>query len=1538
MVEQELEREFRADIEVAGAGLSFWSPEIYNLQVRTLQGQTVLAAEKLRARIDWLSFLVNRSLTGALRGLELINGTVQLAKGESGELTAASLLPDRPEGGQDLVPRITVELKNCRLVMQMTEEEWAWGDYERIDGLVDLRSYPRIWGNVQAVSLLDPGATAAVELLYVGPDKSGELRIKAVNAQAALWGAKVLPLLRYDQELKVERGELGGEILFRIQQGRLTLDSTRLELADTRWAVAVLPSPLEKLTAELTIASTGIEVRRLHTQYRHGQISLNGKLATTEAILDLDLYADSLDLADWTSLFPELRAWQPAGTVDLNLKIGGRLSNPHLQGEMRMDGGSLTIPGCPAPLQALRVLAKISGEELRFSYVEGRIEEAPFFLKGTISGLRAPQLDLSLELKNFPPGRFLPVALPVAAGPVDGSFRVTGPLSAPLLRGELAAREVKWQGETFTELKLAGDYRWESDRLTIDRLAVGAFGGRISASGVLERLTGTPVLRGEVHAAGVNLARIPQHLLGTQGLPDLTGNAALAVKFRGSLPALALDAELEISKGTVDRFAFETAQIYLSGDHRRLDGRLHLNENGGKLMAAGFFSPETGAFQGDVLVRKFRIDPQWLPGEAAALNGLVNGSLLIEGNLRERETITGDGWFEVHDLTYHGQELGILKLRGIGRNGQFWLADSFLLTKAGRLTLGGKLDLRRSPAYELEIDGEQILLADLWRFIPNRPVLDPDGLAGIKLAVSGWEKPKLQGEITLTGLALNGQYLGQGKTGISWEGDLIQLHGLSLAAGRGMLRADGRLRLDGAMDLRVETENFALQLLEPVIGQYFDDRGLLGKIAGSLKMNGRLSGTLQGPEFSGEIDLRQAQVAGFNLDQVTGELCWSNRTLALDRMAVRRAGEEVTAFGKIDFRAAKPTLDLGFKMEEASLANLLMLTGRFPQARIDGKLNGYLRLLGQLEQPLIRLIVQFSEGKINDLSTLDGELDLQVEGARITVNRLLIEEGEGRLAATGVYLPDSKLQLSAKMSEFPVAPLFSLAGSKALPESGRLSLDLNVDTTVAGLSGEFNALLQDACWGGLRLTSLGVKGEIHDDMVFLEAEELGTNRLSILGTLPLNPEWFGAIQLPTRWPHQNSQIDLVISADRMEGRALNAFFTDPFISGGTIDGLISLNGNWKAPYLVGSLAIINGRGKIAALAEEFKELNGYLEFSQQGLRILGLSRREGSRLEGRFGNGRFRLGGRINARGLLPQVFDLGFEGENLHLELPFLDGLVSGKLALTGAVAEPALRGEITLRKARIGLPESTGGKSPLDLNLDLEVQAANDVYFRMYGMAYVPFNGKMQVGGTLNKPVLDGTFTSNRGWVNFMGDTFRIRNLQASFRPDYQLYPYLELEASRYLSGTEVTLSTEGWSGDLESLVITPSSNPPKSREEILKLLNWPEKIEEAGIVTFGSIFQENINMVGDLFIGRVLDEFRSVMPIDFLTLEQDRTAGTFWMNMGKSLTEDLYLSYERSLGPSTEQVWTLEWRMVPNISLIGDYSADEGLSWQLQYNLRF
>ncbi|HBG15991.1 MAG TPA: hypothetical protein DDW93_04350, partial [Firmicutes bacterium] len=70
---------------------------------------------------------------------------------------------------------------------------------------------------------------------------------------------------------------------------------------------------------------------------------------------------------------------------------------------------------------------------------------------------------------------------------------------------------------------------------------------------------------------------------------------------------------------------------------KQINSRIFLNENGGKLIAAGFVQPQTGDYQGDFLARKIKFDPRWAPGEGEALKGFINGSLRVEGNLKERE-------------------------------------------------------------------------------------------------------------------------------------------------------------------------------------------------------------------------------------------------------------------------------------------------------------------------------------------------------------------------------------------------------------------------------------------------------------------------------------------------------------------------------------------------------------------------------------------------------------------------------------------------------------------------------------------------------------------------------------------------------------------------------------------------------------------------------------------------------------------------------------------------------------------------------------
>jgi autotransporter translocation and assembly factor TamB len=1529
MIEEELSRLLCAEAQVKAVGLFCFAPEFREVEIRTATNEPILTARKIRLGLDWVKMLTTRSLEESLRNLDLIETTVWLWDTIS--------LFDSDEGG-GLKPWFTIRLFNCQLVMEEAGKEWAWGNFHHLNGLVDFRSYPAIQVNGKGQSSLDPKATAAVDLYYTVEEKQGTIQIEADRASASLWGEKLFQLLGYDHEFKVLAGELKGEVSLLLRRGQVNLDRTRLEFTASRWQVAALPYPLVDLNADVTVSSTGVTVQNFQGRYREGQISLYGSLAATSLGLDLNLEATGQNLADWTSLIPQLAEWAPAGLVDLNLQIAGEISAPHLAGEVRIMNGRLALPQFSVTLEDLRLFARLSSDGVHLSFLEGRIGEAPFFLQGEILGVQDPTLNLQGEIKQFPIEKLNLPGFPPTRGLVEGAVHVSGRLSAPEIKGELSADQLMVEGTALQELKLAGIYRWPTDQLKIDRLTVKALDGEALATGELLNLTGQPSLWLETQIEGVDLAQLPPELLvGEKPWPALAGTAGLKLRIGGPLFALSGEGELTVANGRLDRHSFERLQLLLSGDQERLTVRATLKEKEGTMIATGSVQPESGDFEGDLLLRGLSVDEHWLPPSLAGLSGKLNGLLHGRGNWAGNQWLQGEGWLEVHDLDYNGQELGVLKLQGeVGRR-QLTLKDSFLLTPAGQIRLTGFIDWQDNPCYNLTADGADLLFEDLASLLPAQLPVALAGLTDFRLKVQGWEKPVLSGAINGKGITLNGYYLGAGNIDFRWEAGVLHLNELLFGANGLQLRSAGKISAGRELDLEVAAKNFPLTALPQIGGEHLADQQFLKKITGKLTGHGKLRGSLTDPVFAGQLSVDDPVIAGFALDRIAGELSWEDRNLCFDELLIKRGQEELTVYGRVDWTGAEPYLDLGLKMDGTGLADLLLLTGKAPNLRLDGDVTGYLRLFGALAQPQIRLITQIENGEINGFTPLNGELDLLIHDGQVTVNRLLLDDGQGELFASIVYTPGRQLEITAHTRDFSLAPLIALTGRKDLAATGRFNSALALTTTAAGMQGEFAALLKDTTWGNFSVASLSLNGRISDDLVFLEAEDLITNRLSIQGSVPLNPVWFGNLQLPTTWPHRSNQIDLGLSAERIEASALNTFFKEPVVTDGTIDGLISLNGTWQKPYLVGMMSITGGRGKIPALAAEFKEINGILSFSDQGLELRGLSNKEGSYLEGRLGSGRFRLGGRVISDGLRPEGFDLRLLGVHLHLSTSFFDGLVDGELTLTGPFTQATLSGEATVQKARIEVPEGTSAALPFDLNLDLQCEAANDVYFRMYGMAYIPFNGRLQVGGCLRKPEINGELISTRGWVNILGDTFRVKTLRAEFRPDYKLYPYLELEATHFLAGTEVTVNTEGWLGDLESLVLNLTSNPVKSREEIIKILNWPEKIED-GDLTFATMFQENINMVGDLFIGRFLDQFRSVMPIDFLTLEQDRQEGTFWMNMGKSLSEDLYLSYSRSLTSLAEQVWTLEWKLLPNFSLLGDYSVAEGIRWQFQYNLRF
>lgn len=191
----------------------------------------------------------------------------------------------------------------------------------------------------------------------------------------------------------------------------------------------------------------------------------------------------------------------PRGKVELLGELSGSDQAPRLEGSLQVSGGSLRVPGLPAPVTAIEGSAQLSTQaitlqDVRFAFSGGL---------GTCTGqIRlGPQVELDLALG------VTAVRWPLTQGftpSLDGTLRLTGDLSGLQLGGELTLRRSVYQREVNLQ------------RLVLDELTA-----RSTAPAAAKGLVAFDV---KIHVPGTLEVRTPMARIAAQGELRLVGDSA----------------------------------------------------------------------------------------------------------------------------------------------------------------------------------------------------------------------------------------------------------------------------------------------------------------------------------------------------------------------------------------------------------------------------------------------------------------------------------------------------------------------------------------------------------------------------------------------------------------------------------------------------------------------------------------------------------------------------------------------------------------------------------------------------------------------------------------------------------------------------------------------------------------------------------------------------------------------------------------------------------------------------------------------------
>ncbi|WP_119299630.1 translocation/assembly module TamB domain-containing protein [Dongia deserti] len=822
--------------------------------------------------------------------------------------------------------------------------------------------------------------------------------------------------------------------------------------------------------------------------------------------------------------------------------------------------------------------------------------------------------------------------------------------------------------------------------------------------------------------------------------------------------------------------------------------------------------------------------------------------------------------------------------------------------------------------------------------LPDTAAIDPTLRGEITLGgkVSGtMEAPTLVAELKSPALTIADRRLQQVRLNTTAV-DLLSNPDIAL---EGTATLD-RLPTKVATKVAIEGERIAVPNLVLTLGQtrmtgdFVMAGGLLtGKAdlnAPDLRELGQLAGTAVSGDLSASLQLNDSNGWQGAILSATG-----HRIAAADAFTTRSLDVRATAddlFGApaitADLDLAQPTIaDRPFT--EASLR------AKGPLSALQTRLS----LAGtDLTAAAAAEIAQIADGYRINLQTLTADVsDVQVKAERpatIEVGAkatriddfvLAIEDGSVRL--DGSVAPDD-MQLTAAVQSLPVS--IARAFAPDLPITGRLDGEVQVSGTPAAPSGRFTI-------AGKGIGATGVAEQQADLQV---AGTLQQGRLELNGEL--KPKSGGTLAFTAALPSLTSDA-------RLEAGAKGTFdllLVDAFLAGGAdrVRGKaeldLSATGRLSAPELRGSLRLVDSRYENLRYGIKLRRIEADIRAEGPAIQIASLSATTP-------GGGHITGEGQVDlARGIETA---LTIRAQNATiLDTDLAAATIDSDLAISGNLqSRMKLGGSVKIVKADIRVPDhlppsvqeiqvvevnapprvaarlaehDQPPQQTVIVDLDLAVGAPQQIFVRGRGLD-AELGGNIHIGGTSEKPEIDGAFKLRRGSLDIAARRLEFTEGQMTFEGGDQIDPILDLTAVTRAQDLEVTAKVEG---SARAPRITLSSVPTMPEDEILARLLFSKSAGALSAFELLQLAQATADLAGVSTGPGVLDKLRKSTGLDRLSLEQAEGTTGPSLTAGRYVAEGVYVGVSQGAKAGSSAA-TVEIEVTPNIKVETEIGAN-------------
>jgi translocation and assembly module TamB len=873
---------------------------------------------------------------------------------------------------------------------------------------------------------------------------------------------------------------------------------------------------------------------------------------------------------------------------------------------------------------------------------------------------------------------------------------------------------------------------------------------------------------------------------------------------------------------------------------------------------------------------------------------------------------------------------------------------------AARGGLKGSADflLETTPSCTLQLAVNGLDLAPL----TDRPSLASDLNLELQISGEGSSPADARGRIRLrsqssivAGFGID-SFLAAGEVrGGAYSLDTLQLSAPGLrATGRGSWRQSGPLAF--LFDLRLKDHRALAPLLNA------DSLRLTGAV------QGRIAGSLDSLRLQATARLGKSTINSVLFDNLAADIS----ALLTERMQ-----------GTMDL-ASGPV-----RAGETTLADSLEIHGRLAGRSLTTKStiawgdSTRLRFACQADDQDSLWQITLPEAEVQhnlQIWRLEGGVpQLTLRPDRLALSGLALIDGRQRFEMGGTLALDDSLSFHIDLENLELAP-WTHSFSAFRGVSGGLSWR----AAVSGIASDPHLLttlrIEDLKVAGLPSALLQLSGTLQDSLLVWDgAVTQGPDVImNYSGRLPLRLSW----PLPEKLIAAQDPLEIALRTRNLQAGILSGFLPELDLKG-SISGDLTVSNSWQDPKPAGYLELRNGSLVAPFLGKPYKSLEARLELSPSRLT---LSRLQATGGEGRLsGEGYWQID--LDQQGLRFHDMQLRINADRFTAaDGAELTLVLNGNLELTDNLIHPKLNGHLRVERARVDLAAFTETPSTLlQADLPLLMVARGDTARQSYDReillpAWMPLVERLRGSVRVEIP-RNSWLRSPEMNIEISGDLDLAKE-----GDNFGLFGAIEIVRGNY------DLFSHRFDIDEGTLTFTGGDNLPEMSLQATHLFRTPDKVKhtlalsasgelrkplfsftlddaaiaEADAVSylaFGRSFadlthgektdlaQNQLAMSGEAFkqllagqiAGEVSRSLQQTLDLDVIEFRGDQDWRQSTVVVGKYLTNDLYMSYERqlNLGHTDEVVpeqVTLEYEILRSLFLQASRGDEKNTGFDL------